>query len=147
MEETAAAPFPGAAAIVRGTCRMLLRTGFCPLTEVVPEPGLRADILALGPKGEVWIVEVKSCLADFRADRKWTGYLPWCDRFFWAVDAGFPQAVLPEGSGVIVADAWDAEVLRPAPDARLAPARRKALTLRVARTGAERLRRLIDPAL
>lgn len=132
--------------LARGTCRMLLGLGYAPIAEFVPSRGLRADICALGPKGEVWIVECKSGLADYRADRKWQGYLDWCDRFFWAVDAAFPEAVLPEATGLIRADAFHAEILRDAPEHPLAPARRRALTLRFARTGAERLRRGLDPA-
>ncbi|HEU0222886.1 MAG TPA: MmcB family DNA repair protein, partial [Paracoccaceae bacterium] len=99
----------------------------------------------LGGRGEIWIVECKSGLADFRADHKWEGYLGWCDRFFWAVDMDFPSEILPDDAGLIVADHYDAEILRMGPEASLAPARRRALTLRFARTGAERLRRLADP--
>jgi hypothetical protein len=141
---------PGAAlaaghALARGVCRHLLGHDFMPLTEFVPAPGLRVDVIALGPRGEVWVVECKSCPADFRADRKWTGYLPWCDRFFWAVDAAFPQALLPEGTGVILADAFDAEIVRMAPEARLAPARRSALLRSFARTAARQVQGLRDP--
>ncbi|RMF37932.1 MAG: DNA repair protein MmcB-related protein, partial [Alphaproteobacteria bacterium] len=101
-------PQPGVL-LARGTCRMLLRLGFAPVTEFVPARGLRSDVCALGPKGEIWIVECKSGLADFRADRKWRGYLDWCDRFFWAVDRDFPDEVLPDDTGLILADAFDAE--------------------------------------
>jgi hypothetical protein len=142
LSETA---LPPGILLARGCCRMLLRLGFAPVTEFVPARGLRADICALGPKGEIWIVECKSGLADFRSDRKWQGYLDWCDRFFWAVDAVFPEDLLPEATGLIRADACDAEILREAPETGLAPARRKAMTLRFARTAAERLRRAADP--
>jgi hypothetical protein len=131
--------------IARGTCRMLIALGFAPITEFVPARGLRADVIALGPKGEIWIVECKSGLADYRADRKWQGYLDWCDRFYWAVGPDFPEDILPEGTGLIRADAWSGEILRASPDRPLAPARRKALTLRFARNGADRLRRCLDP--
>lgn len=133
------------AALARGTCRMLMRMGFAPVTEFVPARGLRADICALGPKGEIWIVECKSGLADYRADGKWQGYLDWCDRFFWAVDGDFPAEVLPAATGLIRADPWDAAILREAPAPALAAARRRALTLRFARAAAERFRRALDP--
>ncbi|MEM0943885.1 MAG: MmcB family DNA repair protein, partial [Pseudomonadota bacterium] len=86
-------------------------------------------------------VEVKSSRADFQADGKWPGYLSWCDRFFFAVPAAFPEALLPQDQGLIRADAYGAEVVRPAPLDRLAAARRKAITLRFARLAAERLAR------
>jgi hypothetical protein len=131
--------------LARGVCRHLLAQGFVPVTELVPASGLRVDVMALGPKGEVWVVECKSGRADYRADRKWQGYLDWCDRFFWAVDADFPVDLLPEGTGLILADAWDAEVVRIAPEARLAPARRRAVMLTFARVAALRLQGLKDP--
>lgn len=135
---------PGAL-LARGVCRHFLDTGLAPVMEFVPAPGLRVDVIALDAQGLVTIVECKASLADFRADAKWTGYLDWCDRFFFAVDAGFPQEVLPEGEGIIMADAYGAEVLRQAAPRSLAPARRRALTLRLARKAAERLRGLLDP--
>ena len=91
------------------------------------------------------MVECKSSRADFTSDRKWQGYLDWCDRYFWAVDAGFPTELLPEGTGLILADAYDAEVVRMAPEAKLAPARRRALTQRFARHAAWRCLALRDP--
>ena len=146
LSDTLAAPeAPPGALLARGACRLLIDLGFAPVTEFVPARGLRADVLALGPKGEVWIVECKSGLADYRSDRKWQGYLDWCDRFFFAVDAAFPEEVLPPDHGLIRADAWGAELVRESPLAPLAPARRKALTLRAARAAAERLRRALDP--
>ncbi len=130
--------------LARGAARHLAALGFASLAEFVPTRGLRVDLAALGPAGEIWIVECKSGRADFAADRKWQGYLPWCDRFYWAVDAAFPQDLLPGDTGLILADAWDAEILRHPPDTPLAPARRKALTLRIARTAADRLRQLSE---
>ncbi|MEO0679803.1 MAG: MmcB family DNA repair protein [Pseudomonadota bacterium] len=131
--------------LARGVCRGLIDLGFAPITEFVPARGLRADVFALGPKGEIWIVECKSGLPDFRADRKWHGYLDWCDRFFFAVDAEFPRDALPEEEGLMLADAWGAEVLREAQARPLAAARRKALTLKAARTASQRLRLALDP--
>jgi hypothetical protein len=147
---SADAPPPDAAPglrLARGVCRFLIDLGFAPVTEFAPARGLRADVFATGPKGEVWIVECKSGLPDFRSDRKWGGYLDWCDRFFFAVDEAFPLDVLPDDHGLMRADAWGAEILREGPEARLAPARRKALTLRAARVAALRLRGALDPGL
>ncbi|KPQ08162.1 MAG: hypothetical protein HLUCCA12_03535 [Rhodobacteraceae bacterium HLUCCA12] len=137
-------PAPGQR-LARGVCRMLRSLDFATLDEVVPRPGLRVDVMALGPKGEIWVVECKSSRADYTADRKWQGYLDWCDRFFWAVPADFPMDLLPDGAGRIVADDFGAEILRMAPDTRLAPARRRALTLRFARMAAWRHMGLRDP--
>ena len=118
---------------------------FAPLLEVSPAPGLRVDVMALGPRGEVWIVECKSCREDFVSDRKWTGYLDWCDRFFWAVDDDFPTEILPDDAGLILADAYGAEIERMPAATPLAGARRQALTQRFARTAAARLRQSLDP--
>lgn len=131
--------------IARGVCRHLRGHDFVTVEELVPRPGLRVDVMALGPKAEVWVIECKSSRGDFFADRKWRGYLDWCDRFFWAVDADFPQELLPEGTGLILADAYDAEILRLGPEARLAPARRKAILQKFARHAALRLQALRDP--
>ncbi|MCB1351735.1 MAG: MmcB family DNA repair protein [Rhodobacteraceae bacterium] len=133
--------------IARGVQRHLVHHGFASICEFVPAPGLRVDVIALGPKGEVWIVECKSGREDFRTDRKWQGYLPWCDRFFWAVEESFPVELLPEETGLILADAYDAEIARWPETTPLAGARRKALTQRFARTAAARLQGLTDPGL
>lgn len=133
--------------LARGVCRLLRALDFAPLVEFVPAPGLRVDVMALGPAGEVWIVECKSCRADFAGDRKWTGYLEWCDRFFWAVDEIFPADVLPSGAGLIVGDAYGAEIARMAEASPLAGARRRAVTRRFARVAAARLSQSLDPGL
>jgi hypothetical protein len=133
--------------LARGVCRHLAACGFACVEEMTPAPGLRVDVMALGPAGELWVVECKSSRADFAADRKWQGYLAWCDRFFWAVDARFPTDLLPAGTGLILADAWDAEIVAMAPETRLAGARRKALTQRFARHAARRLQALRDPGV
>ncbi|WP_434619714.1 MmcB family DNA repair protein [Tabrizicola sp. M-4] len=131
--------------LARGVCRGLRAMDFVTVEELVPAPGLRVDVMALGPRGEVWVVECKSGRADFAADRKWRGYLEWCDRFFWAVDAEFPVDLLPEGTGLILADAFDAEILRMGPEAPLAPARRKVMVQKFARHAALRLQVMRDP--
>ena len=131
--------------LARGVCRGLRALDFVTVEELVPTPGLRVDVMALGPKGEVWVVECKSGRADYAADRKWQGYLDWCDRFFWAVDADFPVDLLPEGTGLILADAYDAEILRMGPEVPLAPARRKVMLQKFARHAALRLQAARDP--
>lgn len=134
--------------IARGTCRHLLRAhGMATVEELVPTRGLRVDVMALSPKGEIWVVECKSSRADFLSDHKWRGYLEWCDRFFWAVDADFPQELLPEGCGLILADGYGAELMRMAPKEPLATARRKALTLTFARHAAQRAQQARDPGV
>lgn len=133
-------------------CRLFVAQGHAPLAEVTLADGHRADILAVGPSGEIHIAELKVSLADLRADRKWEAYRAWCDRFFWAVpEALAPMldaaAFAPDSTGLIVADAHDAAVLRPAAAVPLAPARRRALLVRIARLSTIRLQRLLDPAL
>ncbi|MDV7143189.1 MmcB family DNA repair protein [Tropicimonas sp. TH_r6] len=133
--------------LARGTCRFLASLGFVTVEELVPTPGLRVDVMALGPKGEIWIVECKSSRADYASDHKWQGYLEWCDRFFWAVDGAFPTELLPEDTGLVIADAYDAEILRMSPETKLAGARRKVLTQKFARHAARRLQALRDPGV
>ena len=133
--------------LARGVCRHLRAQDFVCVEEFVPAPGLRVDVMALGPKGEVWIVECKSGRADFLSDAKWQGYLDWCDRYFWAVDADFPEGLLPASTGLIRADAWDAAILRVGAETPLAAARRKALVLRFARVAAARLQAVRDPGV
>ncbi|WP_050772370.1 MmcB family DNA repair protein [Sagittula stellata] len=131
--------------LARGVCRHLATHGFATIEEFVPERGLRVDVMALGPKGELWVVECKSSRADFMCDSKWQGYLDWCDRYFWAVDQDFPTDLLPEGTGLIVADGYDAEILRMSPETKLAGARRKVLMQKFAFHAARRLQGLRDP--
>ena len=125
-------------AVTRGAGRLFAAMGFAPLLEVGLPNGRRADIMALGPRGQIAIVEVKSGLEDFRADRKWGDYRPFCDAFYFAVAPEFPMSVLPDEPGLIVADAFDGAVVRESPLIPLAGARRKALTLAFARLAAMR---------
>lgn len=125
-------------AVTRGAARLFLALGFTPLAEVGLPNGRRADIMALGRKGEIAIAEVKSSLEDYRVDRKWGEYAPFCDLFYFAVSPEFPRQVLAEGPGLIVADAFGGAVIADAPILPLAPARRKALTLAFARLAALR---------
>ncbi|WP_372603164.1 MmcB family DNA repair protein [Actibacterium sp.] len=131
--------------LARGVCRHLSSYDFVTVVELVPTPGLRVDVMALGPKGEVWVIECKSSRADFQADSKWQGYLPWCDRFFWAVDEAFPTDLLPADTGLILADAYDAQIVRMAPEDALSAPRRKVVTRTFARHAARRLQALRDP--
>jgi hypothetical protein len=109
--------------------------------------GRRADILALLPDGGFAILEVKSGPRDFLSDAKWPDYRAWCDRLYFAVDIDFPQDLLPEDAGLVVAADREAALLREAPEHRLAPARRRAMLQRVAMLAAGRLAALSDPAL
>jgi hypothetical protein len=131
--------------LARGVCRHLWSLGFASVEELVPARGLRVDVMGLGPKGEVWVIECKSSRADYMSDGKWQGYLEWCDRYFWAVDQEFPVDLLPEGTGLIIADAYGAEVIRMGPEAKLAPARRKVMMHKFAIHAARRLRAFRDP--
>jgi hypothetical protein len=126
------------AVVTRGAGRLLQALGHAPLAEVCLPNGRRADLMALGPKGDIVIVEVKSSLEDYRCDRKWGEYLPYCDAFYFAVSPEFPRDILPDGPGLIVADGFGGAIVLDAPAAPLAPARRKALTLAFARLAAQR---------
>ena len=132
--------------LARGVGRALAQRGYASLTEVSLANGRRADVMGLGRAGELVIVEGKSSLQDFRSDGKWPEYREFCDRFYFAVAEDFPRDAIPEDCGLIVADGFGAAVLREAPLVALAAARRKAVTLRFALAGSERLRRLLDPA-
>ena len=139
-----AAPLPGLSrpettlAVTRGAGRLLTALGYAPLAEVCLPNGRRADLMALGRKGQIFIVEVKSGLEDYRADRKWGEYLDYCDAFYFAVAPEFPREILPQGPGLIVADGFGGAILIDAPVEPLAGARRKALTLAFARLAAMR---------
>ena len=131
--------------VARGVCRLLVASGIAPLTEVPLGNGRRADVLGIGRDGRLILVEIKVSLADLRGDLKWPDYLDYCDRYFWAVPPGFALAPFdldwfqPGRAGLIVADRWEAAVLRAAALVPLAGARRKAETLRFARRAAMRL--------
>jgi hypothetical protein len=134
-----------AAGIQRGVRRLFARLGHATLPEFTLASGRRADVIALAPDGCLTIVEIKSSVADFRADRKWPDYRDFCDRFFFAVPETVPTEILPETTGLIVADSFGAAILREAPGHPLAGARRKAVTLRFARAAAGLLHALADP--
>src|SRR5258708_39100790 len=131
--------------LARGVCRALQQHGYASLLEFALANGRRADVMALGRAGEIAIVEIKSSLADFRADRKWPDYWEFCDRLYFAVAADFPRHLIPAECGLIVADPFGASLLRESPLQPLNAARRRAVTLRFALVGAQRLRRTLDP--
>lgn len=134
-----------ALAIQRGTCRLIRSFGFAPLTELPLSTGHRADIIALGPKGEIWIAEIKSSIEDFRADSKWHFYREHCDQLFFAVSEDFPIEVLPGETGLIIADQFSAAIISEAPMEKLSAPRRREVHLRFARAAALKLHGLADP--
>ena len=132
--------------VQRGVMRMLREVyDMACYAEVTLRSGRRADVLGVGPKGEVWIVEIKSSLIDFQVDKKWPEYREFSDKFFFAKPPELDGAIFPESEGLIVADGHDGAILRDSPNTPLNPARRKALMLKLARLGADRIHLLMDP--
>lgn len=131
--------------VCRGVGRLLRAMSFAVMRELVLPNGRRADVVGLSPSGAIWIVEVKSCVDDFRVDHKWPEYLEFADALFFAVSPQFPQELLPAEAGLMLADRYGGEIVRDAPEERLAAARRKAMTLRFARAAAFSLHMLADP--
>ena len=139
--------------VARGVTRLFFNQDVFALCEVPLPNGRRADMMAIDSSGIITIVEIKVSRADLMGDCKWIDYLDYCDRFFWAVPAAFDLAPFeaesfhPHLCGLLVADRYEAAVIREAPVRKLAPARRKAETLRFARRAARRLVGGLDPAL
>jgi hypothetical protein len=123
----------------RGVQRLLTEMGMHVLPELCLATGRRADLVALTRQGDIWIIEIKSSIEDFRVDRKWPEYRLHSDRFFFATHPGVPTEIFPEECGFILSDGYGAEIMREAPEHRLTAATRKALMLRLARAGAARL--------
>jgi hypothetical protein len=136
---------PTALAIARGTARHLHALGYCVVSELPLPSGRRADLVALGAGGEIVIVEIKSSVADFRADQKWMDYRLHCDRLFFATVVDVPGEIFPKDTGLIVADAFGAAIICEAPEHRLPAPTRKAMMLRFAHAAALRLQALADP--
>ncbi len=136
-----------AAAIQRGTGRMLRDAGYAWVPELPLVTGRRVDIIAVNKTGLISVIEIKSSVADFRADHKWHEYREFCDRLYFAVTPDLPQEILPDDTGLIVADAYGAEILKEAPEHKVSAARRKAVLLRFARAAALRLHDMHDPSL
>jgi hypothetical protein len=136
---------PTALAVARGATRLLHSLGLSVVSELPLPSGRRADLVALGRSGELWIVEIKSSVADFRADHKWMDYRFHCDRLFFATTLEVPCEIFPPDAGLIVADAFGASIVCEAPEHRLHAATRKCMTLAFARAAALRLSALADP--
>src|SRR4051812_36000846 len=135
-----------ALSVARGTTRLLHQLGFSAVTELSLPSGRRADLVALGGSGDIWIVEIKSSITDFRADQKWMDYRLHCDRLFFATTVEVPCEIFPPDTGLIVADAFGASIICEAPEHRLPAATRKSMMLRFGHSAALRLQALADPA-
>jgi hypothetical protein len=135
-----------ALAVARGTSRLLHALGFCVVSELPLPSGRRADLVALDAAGEIWIVEIKSSVADFRADQKWQDYRAHCDRLFFSTCVDVPCEIFPKDTGLIVADEFGAQMMCEAPEHRLAAPTRKSMMLAIARLAALRLQSLHDPS-
>lgn len=134
-----------AAAVARGTARLLTSLGLSTVSELALPSGRRADLVGLGGDGSIWIVEIKSSIADFRADRKWMDYRLHCDRLFFATTIEVPCDIFPPDTGLIVADAFGGSIVCEAPEHRLPAATRKSMLLRFAHSAASRLQAINDP--
>ena len=134
-----------ALAVQRGVGRLMREHGFATLNEFTLATGRRADVIAVGISGAIWIVEIKSSLEDFRVDQKWPEYREFCDRFFFAIPQSLAPEIIPFDAGLIIADNWGAEIIRQPQELAIHPARRKAVTLDFARLAAQRLHSLYDP--
>ena len=128
--------------VTRGVCRMFQSLGFGTLTEFKLSNGRRVDVMAIDRNGDFVIVEVKSSVADYRADRKWHEYLAFCERFYFAVPAGFPVEMMPDDCGLIVADPYDAAVRRESMAKKLNANRKRRQLIRFALAASDRLRQL-----
>jgi hypothetical protein len=135
-----------ALAVARGTTRLLHQFGFSGLSELPLPSGRRADLVALNNASEIWIVEIKSSIEDFRADGKWMDYRAHCDRLFFATTVEVPCDIFPKDTGLIIADAFGAHIVCEAPEHRLHASTRKSMMLSFARCAALRLQSLADPA-
>ena len=139
-----------AAEVARGINRLFARNSIWCLTEMPLRNNRRADLMGIDAKGQIIIVEIKVARGDLLGDHKWPDYLDFCDRFYWGLPPSLDRSPLeteafrPEDCGVIVADSYDAEIIRPAPLAPLAAARRKVEVERLARAAMRRMAGLID---
>ena len=139
---------PGGRALrmARGVCRFLAAQGYSTLTEFPVGKGRRVDAIGLNRDRQFAIVEIKTSIADFRGDAKWPDYLPWCDAYYFAVPADFPADILPADQGLLVADAFDAAVIREAPVRPMNATRRRTQILKFALAAGQRLQQALDPA-
>lgn len=147
----AAIPPITATDVCRSVTRLFAQAGLAAMAEVPLPNGRRADLLGFDAKGQVTIVEIKVSRADLHGDSKWPDYWDWCDHFYWALADGLDASILeteayfPDKAGLIIADRYGAAILRPAVIQPLAPARRKAESLRIARLAMRRLMQVADP--
>lgn len=139
--------FQAAEMIGRGVCRTLRDLGYGTLTEFRVGTSRRVDVIGLNRNSEFVVVEIKSSEADFKSDAKWPEYRFYCDRFYFAVSEDFPRQILPEDCGLMVADGYNAAILRPAPETPMNAARRRAQLIRFALAASGRLHELTDPRL
>jgi len=130
--------------VARGVNRLLMQEGFSPILEFTLANGRRLDVAALGPDGTMLGVEIKVALGDLKGDSKWPDYLEFCDLFYFAIPPDFPDEYVPTATGLIVADRYGGAIVRPSPIATIHPSRRKAVTLRFAKTAAERLATVLE---
>ena len=130
--------------VARGVNRLLMQEGFSPILEFTLANGRRLDVAALGPDGTMLGVEIKVALSDLKGDSKWPDYLEFCDLFYFAIPPDFPDEYVPTATGLIVADRYGGAIVRPSPIATIHPSRRKAVTLRFAKTAAERLATVLE---
>jgi hypothetical protein len=131
--------------VSRGAQRLLLSLGLSCISELPLASGRRADLVAIGGDGEIWIVEIKSSVTDFRVDQKWPDYRAHCDRLLFATAPHVPVDIFPDDAGLIVADDYGGELLREAPEHRLHASTRRSMLLCFARAAALRLQSLADP--
>ena len=144
---TAPHPYDGRSAaddVARGVGRLLSDMGYAYITEMPLNNGRRVDLMAIAENGHITVVEIKSSLADFRSDQKWHEYLAYCDHFYFAVPMNFPAAVLPDDTGMMLADRYGAEIVRPAQEAKVNGSRRRSLILKFARAAANRYNRALE---
>jgi len=132
--------------VARGVSRLLIQEGFSPILEFTLANGRRLDVAALGPDGTMLGVEIKVAVPDLKGDLKWPDYLEFCELFYFAIPPDFPEELVPESTGLIVADRFGGAIIRPSPIATLHASRRKAVTLRFAKVAAERLASVIELA-
>ena len=132
--------------VARGVSRLLMQEGFSPILEFTLANGRRLDVAALGPDGTMLGVEIKVAVPDLKGDMKWPDYLEFCEQFYFAIPPDFPEELVPESTGLIVADRFGGAIIRPSPVASLHASRRKAVTLRFAKVAAERLASVIELA-
>lgn len=130
-----------AQALARGAARLFWQLGYSAIPEFILPDGRRADLFCVGRKGEIAILEIKSGVADFRADNKWTDYSEYCDTFYFAVSQRFPHDLIPPQCGLVIADGFGGAIVRESPLEKLSAARRKAITLKFARAAADRVMR------